>query len=291
MNKLVRTQDVTYEYVRRDDDGNVENIVNAIEGINISIEEGQMVAIIGHNGSGKSTLAKHLNALLHPTRGTVWVDGIDTSNEEKVWDVRQKAGMVFQNPDNQIVGQVVEEDVGFGCENLGIKTEEIWERVADALKSVDMYEYRNASPNRLSGGQKQRVSIAGIIAMKPKCIILDEPTAMLDPRGRKEVINAIIRLNKEEKVTIILITHNMEEIIGADKIFVMDKGKLVMEGSPREVFGKVEELTEMGLTVPEATLIGKKLFDSGLNINLPVLTKEELISEINKARMGKFSRM
>lgn len=291
MNKLVRTQDVTYEYVRRDDDGNVENIVNAIEGINISIEEGQMVAIIGHNGSGKSTLAKHLNALLHPTQGTVWVDGIDTSNEEKVWDVRQKAGMVFQNPDNQIVGQVVEEDVGFGCENLGIKTEEIWERVADALKSVDMYEYRNASPNRLSGGQKQRVSIAGIIAMKPKCIILDEPTAMLDPRGRKEVINAIIRLNKEEKVTIILITHNMEEIIGADKIFVMDKGKLVMEGSPREVFGKVEELTEMGLTVPEATLIGKKLFDSGLNINLPVLTKEELISEINKARMGKFSRM
>ena len=288
MNKLVKTQDVTYEYVRRDDDGNVENIVNAIEGINISIEEGQMVAIIGHNGSGKSTLAKHLNALLTPTEGTVWVDGIDTSDESKVWDIRQKAGMVFQNPDNQIVGQVVEEDVGFGCENLGIKTEEIWERVADALKSVDMYEYRNASPNRLSGGQKQRVSIAGIIAMKPKCIILDEPTAMLDPRGRKEVINAIIRLNKEEKVTIILITHNMEEIIGADKIFVMDKGKLVMEGTPREVFSEVDQLTELGLTVPEATLIGKKLYDSGLPVSLPVLTKEELVSEIGRARLSKF---
>ncbi len=288
MNKLVKTQDVTYEYVRRDDDGNVENIVNAIEGINISIEEGQMVAIIGHNGSGKSTLAKHLNALLTPTEGTVWVDGIDTSDESKVWDIRQKAGMVFQNPDNQIVGQVVEEDVGFGCENLGIKTEEIWERVADALKSVDMYEYRNASPNRLSGGQKQRVSIAGIIAMKPKCIILDEPTAMLDPRGRKEVINAIIRLNKEEKVTIILITHNMEEIIGADKIFVMDKGKLVMEGTPREVFSEVDKLMELGLTVPETTLIGKKLYDSGLPISLPVLTKEELVSEIGRARLSKF---
>lgn len=288
MNKLVKTQDVTYEYVRRDDDGNVENIVTAVDDVSISIEDGQMVAIIGHNGSGKSTLAKHLNALLTPTEGTVWVDGIDTSDESRVWDIRQKAGMVLQNPDNQIVGQVVEEDVGFGCENLGVKTEEIWERVADALKSVDMYEYRGYSPNKLSGGQKQRVSIAGIIAMKPKCIILDEPTAMLDPKGRKEVIDAITRLNKEENVTIILITHNMEEIIGVDKIFVMDKGKLVMEGTPREVFSEVDKLTLLGLTVPEATLIGKKLYDSGLPIALPVLTKEELVSEIGRARLSKF---
>lgn len=272
---IIKIKDLVFEYIRRDEEGNVEGITKAVDDVNLDIKQGDFVAILGHNGSGKSTLAKHLNAILYPTEGTVWVDGKDTIQEENVWDIRQTAGMVFQNPDNQIIGQVVEEDVGFGPENMGIETKEIWERVEESLKAVGMYEYRKFSPNKLSGGQKQRVSIAGVIAMHPKCIVLDEPTAMLDPQGRREVIRAVRALNDVEKITIILITHYMEEVIYADKIYVMDKGKVAVQGTPKEVFSRVEELKALRLDVPQVTLLAHELRQEGFPIDEGVLTKEE----------------
>ncbi|MBQ3164218.1 MAG: energy-coupling factor transporter ATPase [Lachnospiraceae bacterium] len=272
---IIKIKDLIFEYIRRDEEGNVEGITKAVDDVNMDIKQGDFVAILGHNGSGKSTLAKHMNAILYPSEGTVWVDGKDTMDEEYVWDIRQTAGMVFQNPDNQIIGQIVEEDVGFGPENMGIKTKEIWERVEESLKAVGMYEFRKHSPNKLSGGQKQRVSIAGVIAMHPKCIILDEPTAMLDPKGRKEVIRAVRALNDVEKITIILITHYMEEVIYADKVYVMDKGKVTMHGTPKEVFSRVEELKELRLDVPQVTLLAHELRKEGFPIPRGILTKEE----------------
>lgn len=279
---IVKTDNVVYEYFRRDDEGEVIGITQAVDHVSLDISQGDFVAILGHNGSGKSTLAKHFNAILTPEEGAVWVDGMDTRNDEHIWEVRSTAGMVFQNPDNQIIGQVVEEDVGFGPENMGVPTEEIWARVEKSLKSVGMYEYRKHSPNKLSGGQKQRVSIAGVLAMQPKCIVLDEPTAMLDPNGRKEVLRACMELNKNEGVSVILITHYMEEVIDADKVFVMDKGKVVMQGKPREIFSRVERLKELRLDVPQVTLLAWELKKKGLNLPDGILTKEELVEEIRK---------
>ena len=280
---IVRTQDLTFEYIRRDEEGNVEGITTAVDKVSLDIAQGEFIAILGHNGSGKSTLAKHINAILNPTEGTVWVDGIDTSDEERVWDIRRTAGMVFQNPDNQIIGQVVEEDVGFGPENMGVPTKEIWERVEESLKAVGMYEYRKHSPNKLSGGQKQRVSIAGVLAMHPKCIVLDEPTAMLDPKGRKEVIRAIRALNQVEEITVILITHYMEEIIHADKVFVMDSGRIVMDGTPREIFSQVEKLKSLRLDVPPAPLLGYELQRRGVRLPSGLLTAEELADALGQS--------
>ena len=277
---IIETKDLVFEYIRRDEEGNVEGITRAVDEVSLSIRQGDFVAILGHNGSGKSTLAKHINAILYPTEGTVWVDGMDTADDEKLWDIRQEAGMVFQNPDNQIIGQVVEEDVGFGPENLGVPTKEIWERVEESLKAVGMYEFRKYSPNKLSGGQKQRVSIAGVIAMHPKCIVLDEPTAMLDPNGRKEVIRAVRALNDVEGITVILITHYMEEIIHANKVFVMDNGKIAMEGTPREVFSQVYKLKSLRLDVPQVTLLAHELRESGLNIPEGILTTDELVKAL-----------
>lgn len=277
---LIKTKNLTFEYIRRDDEGNVEGITKAVDDVNLDIKQGDFITILGHNGSGKSTLAKHLNAILYPTEGTVWVDGKDTNEDEYLWDIRQAAGMVFQNPDNQIIGQVVEEDVGFGPENMGVETKEIWERVEESLKAVGMYEFRKHSPNKLSGGQKQRVSIAGVIAMHPKCIILDEPTAMLDPKGRKEVIRAVRALNDVEKVTVILITHYMEEAIYSDKIFVMDKGRIVMQGTPTQVFSQVEALKELRLDVPQATLLAYELKQAGVNLEDGILSKEGLVEAL-----------
>ena len=274
---IIKTDKLVFEYIRRDEEGNVEGITRAVDEVDLDVRQGDFVAILGHNGSGKSTLAKHINAILYPTEGTVWVDGMDTSEEKHLWDIRQNAGMVFQNPDNQIIGQVVEEDVGFGPENMGVPTAEIWERVKESLKAVGMYEYRKHSPNKLSGGQKQRVSIAGVIAMHPKCIILDEPTAMLDPNGRKEVIRAARALNDAEGITIVLITHYMEEIIHADKVFVMDKGKIAMEGTPKEIFSQVERLKELRLDVPQVTLLAYELQKKGVKIPNGILTIEELV--------------
>ena len=279
---IIRTKKLSFEYIRRDEDGNVEGITTAVDGVDLDIEQGQFIAILGHNGSGKSTLAKHMNAILFPTEGTIWVDGMDTTKEENLWDVRQTAGMVFQNPDNQIIGQVVEEDVGFGPENLGVPTKEIWERVEESLKAVGMYEFRKFSPNKLSGGQKQRVSIAGVIAMHPKCIVLDEPTAMLDPNGRKEVIRAVRALNDVEKITVILITHYMEEIIHADRVFVMDKGHIAMEGTPKEIFSQVERLKELRLDVPQVTLLAHNLHLQGIPLPKGILTTEEFVSELKR---------
>ncbi|MCH5340575.1 MAG: energy-coupling factor transporter ATPase [Acetatifactor sp.] len=277
---IVKASDVVYEYIRRDDEGNVEGITTAVDKVSLDIAQGEFIAILGHNGSGKSTLAKHINAILNPTEGTVWVDGMDTSDEDKLWEIRQTAGMVFQNPDNQIIGQVVEEDVGFGPENMGIPTKEIWERVEESLRAVGMYEYRKHSPNKLSGGQKQRVSIAGVLAMHPKCIVLDEPTAMLDPSGRKEVIRAVRGLNQVEGVTVILITHYMEEIIHADRVFVMDQGRIAMEGTPREIFSQVERLKELRLDVPQVTLLAHELKRRGVALRDGILTAEELAEEL-----------
>lgn len=274
---IIKTKNLTFEYIRRDEEGNVEGITTAIDDVSLDISQGDFIAILGHNGSGKSTLAKHMNAILYPTEGTVWVDGKDTADERNLWEIRQKAGMVFQNPDNQIIGQVVEEDVGFGPENLGVPTKEIWERVEESLKAVGMYEFRKYSPNKLSGGQKQRVSIAGVIAMHPKCIVLDEPTAMLDPNGRKEVIRAVRALNDVENITVILITHYMEEIIHANKVFVMDKGKIAMQGTPREIFSQVEKLKQLRLDVPQVTLLAHELQKSGVKLPDGILTREELI--------------
>lgn len=281
---IIKAVDLAFEYIRRDEEGNVEGITRAVDGVNLDIKAGDFVAILGHNGSGKSTLAKHLNALLYPTEGTVFVDGKDVKQPENVWDVRQTAGMVFQNPDNQIIGQVVEEDVGFGPENLGVPTNEIWERVEESLKAVGMYQYRKHSPNKLSGGQKQRVSIAGVIAMHPKCIIFDEPTAMLDPNGRKEVIRAARALNQVEGITIILITHYMEEVIYADKVYVMDAGKVVMQGDPKLVFSQVDRLRELRLDVPQVTELAYELKKSGLPLSDGILTMDELVEELKQLK-------
>ena len=283
---IIKAIDLAFEYIRRDEEGNVEGITRAVDGVNLDIQPGEFVAILGHNGSGKSTLAKHLNALLYPTEGSLLVDGKDVTEPENVWDVRQTAGMVFQNPDNQIIGQVVEEDVGFGPENLGVPTEEIWQRVEESLKAVGMYQFRTHSPNKLSGGQKQRVSIAGVIAMHPKCIILDEPTAMLDPNGRKEVIRAARALNQVEGITIILITHYMEEVIYADKVYVMDAGKVVLQGNPKAVFSQVERLRELRLDVPQVTELAYELKKSGLPLSDGILTMDELVAELRNLKQG-----
>lgn len=277
---IIKTDKLVFEYIRRDEEGNVEGITRAVDEVDLDVAQGDFVAVLGHNGSGKSTLAKHINAILYPSEGTVWVDGMDTAEEKNLWEIRQNAGMVFQNPDNQIIGQVVEEDVGFGPENMGVPTAEIWERVEESLKAVGMYEYRMHSPNKLSGGQKQRVSIAGVIAMHPKCIILDEPTAMLDPNGRKEVIRAVRALNAAENITVVLITHYMEEIIHADKVFVMDQGKVAMEGTPKEIFSRVEELKELRLDVPQITLLAYELQKNGLQIPAGILTTEEFVEAL-----------
>ena len=282
--EIVKTDKLVFEYIRRDEDGNVEGINRAVDEVTLGIGQGDFVAILGHNGSGKSTLAKHINALLFPTEGTVWVDGRDTKEEAEIWNIRRSAGMVFQNPDNQIIGQVVEEDVGFGPENMGVPTAEIWERVKESLKAVGMYEFRKYSPNKLSGGQKQRVSIAGVLAMHPKCIVLDEPTAMLDPNGRREVIRAVRALNDVENVTVILITHYMEEIIHADKVFVMDGGRIAMEGTPREIFSQVERLKELRLEAPQATLLAYELQQKGIPLPDGILSIEELVEEILRYR-------
>ena len=278
--KMIKTDKLVFEYAKRDEEGNIIGKSRAIDEVSLDIEPGQFIAILGHNGSGKSTLAKHMNALLVPSDGTMWVDGMDTKEEEHLWDVRQSAGMVFQNPDNQIIGTVVEEDVGFGPENLGVPTEEIWQRVEDSLKAVGMIEYRHHSPNKLSGGQKQRVAIAGVMAMRPKCIILDEPTAMLDPNGRKEVLEAVSDLNRREGVTVILITHYMEEVVHADKVYVMDNGEVVMQGTPREIFSQVETLKEYRLDVPQVTLLAHELHKAGVDVPEGILTTEELVNAL-----------
>ena len=281
---IIKAQDLTFDYIRHDEEGNEEGAIRAVDGVDLEVKQGDFIAILGHNGSGKSTLAKHINALFVPTSGTRWVDGKITSEESNVWDIRQAAGMVFQNPDNQIIGQVVEEDVGFGPENMGVPSAEIWERVEESLKAVGMYEYRKYSPNKLSGGQKQRVSIAGVLAMHPKCIVLDEPTAMLDPSGRKEVIRAARALNDVENVTVILITHYMEEVIHADQVVVMDEGRVVMKGTPREVFSCVDELKALRLDVPQVTLLSYELKKAGLPLPDGILTTEELKEELLKVR-------
>lgn len=281
---IIETKKLTFEYIRRDQEGNVEGITTAIDNVSMNVKQGEFVAILGANGSGKSTFAKHLNAILYPTEGTVFVDGKDTQDEDNLWDIRQTAGMVFQNPDNQIIGQVVEEDVGFGPENMGVPTKEIWERVEESLRVIDMLPFRKMSPSKLSGGQKQRVSIAGVLAMHPKCIILDEPTAMLDPLGRKEVIRAVTALNDVEKITVILITHYMEEVIGADRVIVMDKGKIVMSGTPKEVFSQIELLKDLRLDVPDVTMLAYRLRQAGVPIPRGILTQEELVEELVRIR-------
>ena len=280
--KMIKTDKLVFEYAKRDEEGNIIGKSRAIDEVSLDIEPGQFIAILGHNGSGKSTLAKHMNALLVPSDGTMWVDGMDTKEDEHLWDVRQSAGMVFQNPDNQIIASVVEEDVGFGPENIGVPTDEIWQRVEESLKSVGMLQYRHHSPNKLSGGQKQRVAIAGVMAMEPKCIVLDEPTAMLDPNGRKEVLHAAHELNRKKGVTILLITHYMEEVVDADYVYVMDKGHVVMQGTPREIFSQVGTLKEHRLDDPQITLLADLLRQSGLDIPLGVLTREELVDAIMK---------
>lgn len=286
---IVKAKNLTFEYIRRDEDGNVEGITKAVDNVSIDIKQGDFVAVLGHNGSGKSTFAKHLNALVMPTEGTVWVNGMDTREEENTLKVRQTAGMVFQNPDNQIVGTLVDEEVGFGPENIGVPTEEIWERVEKSLKAVGMYAFRNQSPNKLSGGQKQRVAIAGIVAMKPKCIVLDEPTAMLDPLGRKDVLNVLHELNRQENVTVILITHYMEEVIDIDKLYVMDDGKLVMSGTPREIFSQVEKLKELRLDVPHVTELAYELQKEGVPLKNGILTSEEFTEELIRVRNEGFN--
>ena len=277
---MVQTEKLIFEYEKRDEEGNVIGKSRAIDEVDIDVKEGQFIAILGHNGSGKSTLAKHINAILVPTEGTVWVNGLDTTDPAELWNVRQSAGMVFQNPDNQIIGTVVEEDVGFGPENLGVPTDEIWQRVEESLKAVGMIEYRYHSPNKLSGGQKQRVAIAGVVAMEPKCIVLDEPTAMLDPVGRKEVLKTVKKLREQKNVTVILITHYMEEVIDADKIYVMDHGRVVMEGTPKEVFSQVDELKKYRLDVPQVTILADELKKQGLDIPSGILRKGELVEAL-----------
>lgn len=277
---IIKAVNLVFDYIRRDEEDKVEEVTRAIDHVNLEIEKGSFVAVLGHNGSGKSTLAKHINGILLPTEGTVWVSEMDTSNEDKLWEVRETAGMVFQNPDNQIIGNVVEEDVGFGPENMGVPTEEIWKRVDESLKAVGMTMYRKKSPNRLSGGQKQRVAIAGVMAMRPECIVLDEPTAMLDPNGRKEVIRTIHELNRKEGITVLLITHYMEEVIDADRVIVMDGGRVVMDGTPREVYSKVEELKGYHLDVPQVTELAYELKKNGVPLPDGILRKEELMEAL-----------
>ena len=277
---MIRAEKLVFEYDKRDEEGNVIGSHRAIDGVDIDVPQGSFVAILGHNGSGKSTLAKHMNAILVPTGGTMWVDGRDTKDPNELWNIRQSAGMVFQNPDNQIIGNVVEEDVGFGPENLGVPTDEIWKRVEESLTATGMISYRAHSPNKLSGGQKQRVAIAGVMAMQPECIVLDEPTAMLDPNGRKEVLRAVRKLNEEKGVTVILITHYMEEVVFADRVFVMDSGRLVMQGTPREIFSEVEKLKELRLDVPQVTLLAYELRKSGVDLPEGILTIEELVNAL-----------
>ena len=277
---MIKAREVVYEYYRRDENNEIIGSEKAIDGVSFDIKDGEFISIVGHNGCGKSTLAKHLNALICPTEGTLWVDGMNTADDDNIFNIRQCTGMVFQNPDNQLVANVVEEDVGFGPENIGVPTDEIWKRVNDALKIVNIEKRRKDSPNHLSGGQKQRVAIAGVLAMKPKCIVLDEPTAMLDPSGRKEVIDAITMLNKKEKINIILITHHMEETLNSDRIIVMDGGKIVMEGSPETIFKQAEELKKHKLCVPQTTQIADLLKNKGIDIDRTILTREELVNEI-----------
>lgn len=277
---IIKAKNVVHEFFRRDEESNVESITTALDHVNLDVKAGQFIAILGHNGSGKSTLAKHINALLTPTEGVIWVDGMDVLDEDNTIPIRKTAGMVFQNPDNQIIASVVEEDVGFGPENIGVPTEEIWTRVNQSLEAVDMVKYRKHSPNKLSGGQKQRVAIAGVVAMEPKCIVFDEPTAMLDPNGRKEVIATAHDLNKKKGVTIILITHYMEEVVDADYVYVMEKGKIVMDGTPRDIFSRVDELKEHRLDVPQATLVADELRSAGVPIPQGILTRKELVDAI-----------
>ena len=281
---MIRAEKLVFEYDKRDEDGNVIGSRRAIDGVDIDIPQGSFVAVLGHNGSGKSTLAKHMNAILVPTDGTMWVDGKDTKDMEKLWEIRQSAGMVFQNQDNQIIGTVVEEDVGFGPENLGVPTKEIWKRVEDSLRAVGMLDRRKDSPNKLSGGQKQRVAIAGVIAMEPKCIVLDEPTAMLDPNGRKEVISAVEKLRREKNVTVILITHYMEEVVDADQVFVMDDGRIVMHGTPREIFSRVDELKKYRMDVPQVTMLADELIHRGVDLPKGILRREELVEALCRLR-------
>ena len=277
---MIRTAKLVYDYIKRDEEGNVEEVDRAVDHVDLDVEKGDFVAILGHNGSGKSTLAKHINAILVPSEGTVWIGDMDTRDERHLWDIRQSAGMVFQNPDNQIIGTIVEEDVGFGPENMGVPTKEIWERVDESLKAVGMTAYRHHSPNKLSGGQKQRVAIAGVVAMHPQCIILDEPTAMLDPNGRKEVIRTIRALNQVEDVTVLLITHYMEEVVYADKVVVMDEGKIVMRGTPREIFSRVDELKQYRLDVPQVTLLAHELKKEGIPLPDGILSIDELVNAL-----------
>ncbi len=277
---IIRASKLGFDYYRYDEDGQEQEVTRAIDHVDLDVREGQFVAILGHNGSGKSTLAKHINALLMPTEGTLWVDNMDTAAEGELWRIRQKAGMVFQNPDNQIIGTVVGEDVGFGPENMGVPTEDIWRRVDESLAAVGMVAYRDHSPNKLSGGQKQRVAIAGVMAMRPRCIVLDEPTAMLDPNGRHEVLRAVRELNQKENVTVILITHYMEEVVFADHVYVMDQGHIVLEGIPREIFTRVEELKDYGLDVPQVTLLAYELKKAGLSIPEGILTRKELVDAL-----------
>ena len=281
---IVEGKNLEFEYVRMDEKGQVESTVKAVDGVDLAVKAGDFIAILGHNGSGKSTLAKHINAILVPTEGTLYVDGKDTRDESKVWEIRQAAGMVFQNPDNQIIGTIVDEDVGFGPENMGLPREEIWKRVEKSLKAVGMWEYRSHSPNKLSGGQKQRVAIAGVVAMRPKCIVLDEPTAMLDPNGRKEVIETVRELNRTQGVTVILITHYMEEVIHADRVIVMDDGKIVMQGTPREIFSQVEKLKSYRLDVPQVTLMAHELKQAGLDLPDGILSVKELTEALERCR-------
>ena len=285
---IIKTSKLVHEFIRRDEEGNVDSITTALDNVDLDVKEGQFIAILGHNGSGKSTLAKHINALLSASEGTIWVDGMDVSKEENIMPVRKTAGMVFQNPDNQIIASVVEEDVGFGPENIGVPTEQIWDRVNRSLKAVGMSKYRNHSPNKLSGGQKQRVAIAGVVAMEPKCIVFDEPTAMLDPNGRKEVIKTAHKLNKEKGVTVLLITHYMEEVVDADYVYVMEKGRIVMAGTPREIFSRVDELKSLRLDVPQVTLLADELRKSGLDIPQGILTREEFVTFL-KELIGDFN--
>ena len=282
--EMIHAEKLIYEYDKRDEEGNIIGAERAIDGVDIDVPQGSFVAILGHNGSGKSTLAKHMNAILVPTGGTMWVDGRDTKDPDELWNVRQTAGMVFQNPDNQIIGTVVEEDVGFGPENLGVPTDEIWQRVEESLKAVGMLDRRKDSPNKLSGGQKQRVAIAGVLAMEPKCIVLDEPTAMLDPNGRKEVIRAVEELRRKKNVTVVLITHYMEEVIDADKVFVMDGGHIVMHGTPREIFSRVDELKSYRMDVPQVTMLAEALRKQGLDIPRGILRRDELVEALCRLR-------
>lgn len=274
---IIKTSKLIFDYIRRDEEENIEEVNRAIDDVSIEIKEGEFVAVLGHNGSGKSTFAKQLDAILLPTDGTVWIQGLDTSKEENLWEVRKKTGMVFQNPDNQIIGNIVEEDVGFGPENMGIPTDEIWKRVDESLEAVGMTAYRMKSPNKLSGGQKQRVAIAGVMAMRPQCIVLDEPTAMLDPNGRREVVKTVHELNRQEGITVVLITHYMEEVIHADRVIVMDDGRVVMDGAPREIFSRVEELKSYRLDVPQVTELAYELQKNGVDLPDGILTLEELM--------------